>query len=207
MVLTRLPVSETTTTPSQDLPFNPAEWKTSTPSPSPANPRAPKGGMLRLSFGGGESFPPTVRTEGPNSRLATLSDIQGLIYENLITFDLALGDFVPALASHWQIGKDNKTFRFRINPKARWSNGQPVTADDVKASFEHYTNPDRKDPSVTDHWKEVVDDVRILDRVTSQVIAKSAGARHRDRRSLHPAATCAWTAKPTSGLELKLRPA
>ncbi len=155
-----------------DLPFNPAEWQTNTPSPSIANPHAPKGGMLRLSMG--ESFPPTLRTEGPNSRLSTLSDIQDLIYETLLSYDIALGDYVPSLANYWQIGEDKKTFRFRINPKARWSNGQPVTADDVKATFEHNMNQDRKDPANAQQYQELIEEVKVLDRLTVEVRAKEA---------------------------------
>ncbi|MGD9067602.1 MAG: hypothetical protein PVI42_25980, partial [Desulfobacterales bacterium] len=53
-----------------DVSFNPAEWLTNDPGPSVAVSDAPKGGVLRLSI---SSYPPTIRTEGPNSRLATLS--------------------------------------------------------------------------------------------------------------------------------------
>jgi hypothetical protein len=134
-----------------DIPFNAEEWLTNDPGPSVAVPDAPKGGVLRLSI---PSYPPTIRTEGPNSRLATLSTIHSLIYETLMGYDHTIGDYVPGLASHWQVDDDRQTFRFRINPKARWADGRPVTADDVAATFEHYTNPERRfRPSIASFMK------------------------------------------------------
>jgi len=152
-----------------DIPFNSDEWLTNEPGPSVAVPDAPKGGVLRLSI---SAYPPTIRTEGPNSRLATLSTIHGLIYESLMGYDNTIGDYVPGLASHWQVDDDRQTFRFRINPKARWADGRPVTADDVAATFEHFMNPDRKDPSVSQYYAALIDHVKVLDRLTVEVRSK-----------------------------------
>ncbi len=41
----------------------------------------------------------------------------------------------PGLATHWQISPDHMTYRFRIDPNARFSDGQPVTAEDVVATW------------------------------------------------------------------------
>ena len=43
-------------------------------------------------------------------------------------------EYIPALATHWQISADKMTYRFRINPNARFSDGTPVTSDDVVAT-------------------------------------------------------------------------
>ena len=43
---------------------------------------------------------------------------------------------IPSLASHWSISKDKMTYKFRINPDARWWDGMPVTSDDVIATWE-----------------------------------------------------------------------
>src|SRR5262249_23733489 len=53
----------------------------------------------------------------------------------------------PALASHWWISEDKMTFRFRIDPRARWSDGQPVVADDVVASYKLRVDPTALDPT------------------------------------------------------------
>lgn len=39
--------------------------------------------------------------------------------------------FVPALASRWEVGADRQTFTFSIHLTAAWHDGQPVTAEDV----------------------------------------------------------------------------
>jgi len=152
-----------------DISFSPDEWLANDPGPSVAVPDAHKGGVLKLAIA---SYPPTIRTEGPNSRLATLSTIHGLIYESLLGYDHTIGDYVPGLASHWQVDEDRQTFRFRINPKARWADGRPVTADDVAATFEHYMNPDRKDPSISQYYNELIEQVEVLDRLTVEVRSK-----------------------------------
>lgn len=42
----------------------------------------------------------------------------------------------PWLATKWSVAADNKTWTFVINEKAKFSNGNPVTAEAVKASIE-----------------------------------------------------------------------
>ncbi len=39
--------------------------------------------------------------------------------------------YVPALADSWSYDKGKKGFTFKLNPKAKWHDGKPVTADDV----------------------------------------------------------------------------
>lgn len=62
--------------------------------------------------------------------------IQNLIYESLLMLLPNTLEFIPSLATHWQILRDYKTFRFRLNPKARWADGTQVTTKDVIATWE-----------------------------------------------------------------------
>ena len=52
---------------------------------------------------------------------------------------------MPSLASHWQISPDKLTYRFRLDPNARFSDGTPVTAEDVVASWSFYTDKTLQD--------------------------------------------------------------
>jgi microcin C transport system substrate-binding protein len=52
---------------------------------------------------------------------------------------------MPVLATHWQIAPDKMTFRFRLDPNARFSDGSPVTADDVVASWKFHTDKSLQD--------------------------------------------------------------
>ncbi|HWN90373.1 MAG TPA: ABC transporter substrate-binding protein, partial [Verrucomicrobiae bacterium] len=44
----------------------------------------------------------------------------------------------PSLAESWSVSKDGLVYEFVLRAGARFHNGEPVTADDVKFSFERY---------------------------------------------------------------------
>ncbi|HEV8199994.1 MAG TPA: ABC transporter substrate-binding protein [Candidatus Polarisedimenticolia bacterium] len=48
--------------------------------------------------------------------------------------------FRPALASSWEFSKDGRTLTFHLDPKARWSDGKPVTSSDVLFSHQAATS-------------------------------------------------------------------
>lgn len=59
---------------------------------------------------------------------------QELMYESLLEWDKSL-NLNPAIAASYKI-VDAKTIDFNIRPGIKFSNGQPVTADDIKYSFD-----------------------------------------------------------------------
>lgn len=59
----------------------------------------------------------------------------GSLYESLLGSDPLTADYAPGLARRWEISRDKKQFTFYIDPLARWSDGQPVTAEDVLWTF------------------------------------------------------------------------
>ena len=44
----------------------------------------------------------------------------------------------PSLAESWTVSKDNLVYEFLLRKGVRFHNGEPVTAEDVKFSFERY---------------------------------------------------------------------
>ena len=48
------------------------------------------------------------------------------------------GDNTPSLAESWTVSKDRLTYEFLLRKGIRFHNGDPVTADDVKFSFDRY---------------------------------------------------------------------
>jgi oligopeptide transport system substrate-binding protein len=61
------------------------------------------------------------------------------IREGLVTFDRS-GELVPGQASSWQVLDGGKRYRFTLRTDARWSNGDPVTAEDfVRAWHRAFT--------------------------------------------------------------------
>lgn len=99
------------------------------------NPDAPKGGTLQLSqpdrrtsF---DKFNPfTIKGNSP-------AGLSTLMFESLAVRSGDEPDTIYGLvAEEIQVAPDKSWVAFRINPKARYVNGDPVTADDVKHSFE-----------------------------------------------------------------------
>jgi oligopeptide transport system substrate-binding protein len=56
-------------------------------------------------------------------------DLQVDLFEGLVHYGPA-GEPVPGVAERWTISDDGLTYTFSLRPTARWSNGDPVTADD-----------------------------------------------------------------------------
>jgi peptide/nickel transport system substrate-binding protein len=48
---------------------------------------------------------------------------------------------VPGLSDTWELSADRKTYTFHIRDNARFSNGDAVTADDVKFSLDRFGDP------------------------------------------------------------------
>lgn len=119
-------------------------WETNTSFDLIGDPRAVKGGVLREYV---LDFPGTLRMEGPESNSALNYMIGPMVYESLLTIHPTTLDYIPVLATHWQVSADKATYRFRINPNARWSDGQPVTADDVVATWAFRMDKGLQDPS------------------------------------------------------------
>jgi peptide/nickel transport system substrate-binding protein len=65
-----------------------------------------------------------------------------LIYGGLVRSDPTGGTAIqPALAEKWDVSADGKTYTFHLRPGVKFSNGQPLTADDVVYSLNRFGNP------------------------------------------------------------------
>ncbi|MEH2046981.1 ABC transporter substrate-binding protein [Nostoc sp.] len=58
-----------------------------------------------------------------------------LIYEGLTTENSITGKIEPSLAEYWEISDDKLRFVFTLRQGLKWSDGQPLTADDVIFTF------------------------------------------------------------------------
>ena len=73
-----------------------------------------------------KTFNQALSNESPN--------IFGYVGEGLITED-GKGKIQPALAESWAISPDSKSITFTIKPNLKWSDGAPLTVDDVAFTF------------------------------------------------------------------------
>jgi oligopeptide transport system substrate-binding protein len=66
--------------------------------------------------------------------------IAGDIFEGLVTED-PKDDPIPGQAESWTISPDGKVYTFKLRDGIKWSDGQPVTADDFVFSFQRLLDP------------------------------------------------------------------
>lgn len=85
----------------------------------------------------GGDFVTSVIGEGPKtfnpweSKDATSSQIADLMFDSLVTTDVYTGNVIPRLAKKIEVSKDNKTYLITLRKGLKWSDGKPITADDV----------------------------------------------------------------------------
>ncbi|NOT28235.1 MAG: ABC transporter substrate-binding protein [Acidobacteria bacterium] len=121
-------------------------WETNTDYDLIGDPRAVKGGLLKI--GTMTDFPSTLRYYGPNVT-AWNQMLHGMVYETLLGLHPTTLAWIPAIATHWQISEDKLTFRFRIDPNSKFSDGTPVTSEDVVASWRLVVDKGLQDPART----------------------------------------------------------
>src|SRR6185437_14868 len=89
--------------------------------------------------------PSTFRMD-PLTYGGDLWQLQMMVFQALTRFDE--GDqLVPGVADKWESSPDGKTWTFTLNPNAKFSDGSPLTANDVKWTFDWLTNPKSKSVS------------------------------------------------------------
>lgn len=59
-----------------------------------------------------------------------------LMFESLVVADPKTGNAQPWLAERWEQSSDGLTYTFHLRPNVTWSDGKPLTADDVKFTFD-----------------------------------------------------------------------
>lgn len=153
----------------RDLPQD-IKWLTNDSDPVFASPDARKGGIFHDAI---LSFPLTFRVVGPDSNSSFRSAILGNQL-SLIGIHPNTLNIIPELATHWAYGKDKKTMYFRLNPKARWSDGVPVTADDFAFTLEFMRSKHIVAPWYNDYYTREIEKVIVYDDHTLAVVSTKA---------------------------------
>lgn len=68
------------------------------------------------------------------------------LYEGLIKFDPVTLKPQPGLARSWKISDDARVFTFKLRKNAYFHTGRPITASDVKYSWERALDPEMQSP-------------------------------------------------------------
>ena len=64
------------------------------------------------------------------------AELMGMMFEPLVSLHSTEDREVGILADRWEVGDDGKTFTFHVDERARWSDGKPVTAEDVQFYYD-----------------------------------------------------------------------
>ena len=64
------------------------------------------------------------------------------LFEGLTVLDEATSRPLPGMAERWEITDDGLSYTFHLRHDAKWSNGDPVTADDFVFSMERILSPE-----------------------------------------------------------------
>ena len=99
---------------------------------------AVKGGSMSRAI---TDWPATLRMNGKNWNSNYNYIVRDLCYPFLIQQHPVTLEYIPGLATHWWVSEDRMTYRFRLNPKARWSDGSEVTAEDYVESHRLWMDP------------------------------------------------------------------
>jgi peptide/nickel transport system substrate-binding protein len=122
----------------------------------------------RPDYSSGGEFIETFEAQFPKITPYFYSDVYGRriveesVCEQLARFDPQTLELVGLLADAWQIDPEGLWLRARINPRARFSDGVPVTAEDVRWTLEDLVfNPQHE----TERFRStlnVIDDVEVI---------------------------------------------
>lgn len=125
------------------------------------NPDAPKGGTLNLTVVGTfDSFNPYIVQGSPAAGFAAFGG--GILYDTLMEQSVDEPSASHALvAEAFKFPDDFSSATYRLNPKAKWHDGKPITVEDVIWSFnvlkEH-------SPQYSHYYANVTEAVAISDR-------------------------------------------
>ena len=87
--------------------------------------------VIRLAGGDwGYPTPYGLYPRGPGSRK------MNLIFDSLLGTK-SNGETIPKLASEWESSEDGLTYTIKLNPKAKWHDGKPFTAEDVVFTYNY----------------------------------------------------------------------
>src|SRR5436190_4095724 len=101
------------------------------PSPlvSKAEAGQPGGRFVLASAAGPKTFNPLLALDNASDGIVRL------LFSSLVRFDQTTEEPGPGLAESWSVEPDQKSWTFKLRAGLRWSDGQPLTAEDVSFTW------------------------------------------------------------------------
>src|ERR1044071_7792210 len=92
---------------------------------SKAEPGQPGGRFLLAISSNPKTFNPLLALDSASHGVVRL------LFSSLVHFDQTTQEPGPGLAESWSVASDQKSWTFKLRQGLRWSDGQPLTAEDV----------------------------------------------------------------------------
>ncbi|MFO1486996.1 MAG: ABC transporter substrate-binding protein [Verrucomicrobiota bacterium] len=83
------------------------------------------GRLVLVTDGVPKTFNPIFAIDGGSQ------SVTRLLFSALVQFDMVTQEPQPGLAESWSVEADQKTWTFKLRKGLRWSDGLPITADDL----------------------------------------------------------------------------
>jgi peptide/nickel transport system substrate-binding protein len=125
-----------------------------------------------------------ARPEEPESLNPWLGHTNGTIFLQMQLFERLVEQapgsepgttvFAPGVAEKWDVSADGLAYTFHLRADRKFSNGDPITAEDVKFSIDRFVNPDVN--KFYGFLAANVKDVEIVDADTIKINMKSKDA-------------------------------
>lgn len=110
----------------------------SEPKSGPSTSAVSTGPRTVLNFGNGtepQDIDPQIVTGVPENKIVNA------LFEGLVAEGPTGADTVGGVAERWEISEDGRVYTFFLRTTAKWSNGDPVTAQDFVASYRRMLTP------------------------------------------------------------------
>ena len=148
-----------------DIP-NDLTWEYGMEEDEIGDPNAKKGGVYNTFI---NDFPATLRPFGPGAN----NSFRGEIYDNIDISLIGLHPVtekpIPGLANQWAISTDGRTVFYKLDPKATYSNGEPVNAKDFMANIYVRISQNVNNPYSRQYYKEQIANITVYDEKTLSV--------------------------------------
>ena len=146
------------------------KWETNQDLPIIASDKAVKGGTFYREM---STYPLTFRYVGPDSNtvlyMAILANKWGLV-----EFHPNTKKPIPLLATHWAFDKNGRTVYYKLDPKARWSDGEAITSEDFTFILEFYRSKNINAPWYNTYYTEQLESIVAYDDHTIAVTLPKA---------------------------------
>lgn len=151
----------------QDIPAD-LEWRDGMEYDEIGSPDAKKGGTWHQYE---MDFPRTLRKIGPDAN----GSFRFWQTDILIPFarrhpnEVAPDAYIPGVAKEWALDPENATVYMKIDPDARWSDGEKITTEDVFFTFYFHQSKYNNAPWYQDHYTNQYKNVTVYDDLTFSI--------------------------------------